>query len=94
MCRGRHEDAKVGGTFRMSIQDFSSGHTRSLGGEDLELVQNERIRYTDEFDDPNLPGVLQLTVSMKPGSCRADLPIEREGLPEGVPVEIDGGICG
>ena len=64
-----HLEAKVGGTFRMSFTNFGSGSSHSFGGEYLELVPNERIRHTDKFDDPNLPGEMQVTISLKPVSC-------------------------
>ena len=63
-CQVQHLDARVGGTFRMSFTNFSSGHGHSFGGEYLELVPHERLRYTDKFDDPNLPGEIQVTVSL------------------------------
>ena len=68
--RVHHLDAKVGGTFKMSFTNFSTGTSHSFGGEYLELVPHERIRYTDRFDDPNLPGVIQVTVTLKKVSCR------------------------
>src|SRR5476649_1748824 len=68
-CNVEHLDARVGGTFRMSFRNFSTGNGHSFGGEYVELVPGELIRYTDKFDDPNLPGVLQVTVSLKPVTC-------------------------
>src|SRR5476649_2000138 len=68
-CTVEHMDARVGGTFRMSFRNFSGGNGHSFGGEYLELVPGQLIRYTDKFDDPNLPGVLQVTVSLKPVTC-------------------------
>jgi uncharacterized protein YndB with AHSA1/START domain len=69
-CAVHHMDPRVGGTFRMSFHNFSTGHGHAFGGEYLELVPNERIRYTDKFDDPNLPGQMEVEVSLKP-SCAA-----------------------
>ena len=80
-------DAKVGGVYRMSFTNFTTGHGHSFGGEYLELVPHERIRYTGRFDDPNLPGVMQTTVSLRPVFCGAELSIEQEGIPEVIPVE-------
>lgn len=82
-----HMDAKVGGTFKMSFTNFTSGHSHSFGGEYLELVPFERIRYTDKFDDPNLPGEILATVSFKQVSCGTELHVVQEGLPEIIPVE-------
>jgi uncharacterized protein YndB with AHSA1/START domain len=82
-----HLDAKVGGTFKMSFTNFTSGHGHSFGGEYLELVPNERIRHTDKFDDPNLPGEMQVTVSLKKVFCGTELTILQEGLPEVIPTE-------
>jgi uncharacterized protein YndB with AHSA1/START domain len=77
----------VGGTFRMSFINFSSGQTHSFGGEYLELVPHERIRYTDKFDDPNLPGLIEVTVQLKKVSCGTELHIVQEGVPEMIPAE-------
>jgi uncharacterized protein YndB with AHSA1/START domain len=82
-----HLDAKVGGTFKMSFTNFSTGKGHSFGGEYLELVPHERIRYTDKFDDPNLPGEMQTTVTLKKVSCGTELNIVQEGVPEVIPVE-------
>ena len=68
-CSVQHFEAKVGGTFKMSFSNFSSGNAHSFGGEYLELVPNEKIRYTDTFDDPNLPGMMQVTVRCRPSSA-------------------------
>ncbi len=83
-----HLEAKVGGRSRMSFTNFSTGQRHSFGGEYLELVPNERIRYTDQFDDPNLPGEMQTTVSLKPVSCGTELSIAQEGVPEAIPPEM------
>lgn len=80
-------DAKVGGTYKMSFTNFSSGNSHSFGGEYLELVPNERIRHTDKFDDPNLPGEMQTTISLKKVSCGTELNVVQEGIPSMIPVE-------
>ena len=82
-----HMDAKVGGTFKMSFTNFTSGKSHSFGGEYLELVPNERIRYTDKFDDPNLPGVMKVTVVLKQVSCGTEVSIVQEGVPEVIPAD-------
>lgn len=81
-------EARVGGTFKMSFHNFSTGHEDSFGGEYLELVSNELIRYTDKFDDPNLPGEIRVTVKLKPVSCGTELHIVQTGIPEVIPVEM------
>ena len=86
-CKVHHMDAKVGGTFKMSFTNFSTGNGHSFGGEYLEIVPNERIRYTDRFDDPNLPGVIEVTVQLKPVSCGTEVHIEQANLPAAIPVE-------
>src|SRR5450432_4125363 len=86
-CTVHHMDARVGGTFRMSFQNFSSGNGHSFGGEYIELVPNERIRYTNKFEDPNLPGVLEVTVVLKPVLCGTELSITQSGFPDVVPLE-------
>jgi len=78
----------VGGTFRMSFENFSTGSGHAFGGEYLELVPGELIRYTDKFDDPNLPGEIQVRVSIKPVLCGSELTIVQEGIPEIIPVEM------
>ncbi|MGE3512063.1 MAG: SRPBCC family protein [Vicinamibacterales bacterium] len=83
-----HMDAKVGGTFRMSFRNFSTGNGHSFGGEYLELNPHERIRYTDKFDDPNMPGVMQVTVTLKPVICGTDLTVIQAGLPDAIPLEM------
>jgi uncharacterized protein YndB with AHSA1/START domain len=86
-CKVHHLDARVGGSFRMSFTNFTTGQGHSFGGEYLELVPHERIRYTDTFDDPNLPGVMQVTVSLRAVSCGTELDIVQEGIPEVIPLE-------
>lgn len=82
-----HLDAKVGGTYKMSFTNFTSGHSHSFGGSYLELVPNERIVHTDKFDDPNLPGEMRVTISLKAVSCGTELNIVQEGIPEVIPTE-------
>jgi uncharacterized protein YndB with AHSA1/START domain len=82
-----HLDATVGGTFKMSFTNFTSGHGHTFGGEYLELVPNERIRHTDKFDDPNLPGEMHVTVSLRSVSCGTELHVLQEGIPEAIPTE-------
>ena len=86
-CKVYHLDAKVGGTHKMSFTNFTTGHCHSFGGEYLELVPHERIRYTDKFDDPNLPGKLQVTVTLKKVSVGTELNIVQEGVPDVIPPE-------
>jgi uncharacterized protein YndB with AHSA1/START domain len=82
-----HMDAKVGGSYKMSFTNFSTGKSHSFGGEYLELVPHERIRYSDRFDDPNLPGEIQTTITLKKVSCGTELNILQEGVPEVIPAE-------
>ena len=82
-----HMDAKVGGTYKMSFTNFSTGKSHSFGGEYLELMAYERIRYTDRFDDPNLPGEMHTTVTLKKVSCGTELNIVQEGVPDVIPAE-------
>jgi uncharacterized protein YndB with AHSA1/START domain len=82
-----HMDARVGGTFKMSFTNFTTGKSHSFGGEYLELAPHERIRYTDEFDDPSLPGKIQTTITLKKVSCGTDLNIVQEGVPGVIPEE-------
>jgi uncharacterized protein YndB with AHSA1/START domain len=87
-CKVHHLDARAGGTFKMSFENFSTGNGHSFGGEYLELVPGELIRYTDKFDDPNLPGEMQVTVSLKPVSCGTDVHIVQQGIPSVIPTEM------
>ena len=82
-----HIDARVGGTYTMSFTNFSTGHSHSFGGAYLELLPNERIRHTDKFDDPNFPGEMQTTISIRQVSCGTELDIVQEGIPEAIPPE-------
>jgi uncharacterized protein YndB with AHSA1/START domain len=82
-----HLDPQVGGTHKMSFTNFSTGRSHSFGGTYLELVPHERIRYTDQFDDPNLPGAMQTTITLKKVSCGTELNIVQEGIPDVIPPE-------
>ena len=82
-----HLDASVGGTYRMSFTNFSTGHSHAFGGTYLELVPNQRICHTDSFDDSNLPGEMRTTISLAPVSCGTELNVVQEGIPEVIPVE-------
>ena len=83
-----HMDAKVGGTYKMSFTNFTTGRSHSFGGKYLELVRHERIRHTDKFDDPNLPGEMQTTVTLKKVSCGTELNVVQQGVPDAIPVEM------
>lgn len=87
-CSVHHLDAKVGGTFRMSFTNFTTGNGHSFGGEYLELVPSQRISYTDKFDDPNLPGMMKTTVKLRQVSCGTEINIVQEGIPEAIPPEM------
>ena len=83
-----HEmDARVGGTYRMAFTNFTTGRSHSFGGKYLELVPHERICYTDQFDDPNLPGAMRTSITLRAVVCGTELNIVQEGLPEAIPVE-------
>lgn len=82
-----HMEAKIGGTFKMSFTNFTTGKSHSFGGQYLELVPHEQIRYTDNFDDPNLPGEIRVTVTLKKVSCGTDVNIVQEGVPDVIPAE-------
>lgn len=87
-CTVHHMEPKPGGTFRMSFTNFTTQQGHSFGGEYLELVPDELLRYTDRFDDPNLPGVLQVTIALKAVACGTELSIVQEGIPDAIPVEM------
>ena len=87
-CKVHHLDAKVGGTFKMSFTNFGTGNGHSFGGEFLELVPHERLRYTDKFDDPNLKGEITVTVILKKVSCGTEVNIEQAGVPAVIPAEM------
>ena len=86
-CKVHHKDAKVGGTYKMSFTNFTTGKAMSFGGKYLELVPGERLRYTDVFDDPNLPGEIEVTVTLKKVSCGTELNIVQAGVPAVIPAE-------
>jgi len=83
-----HVDAKVGGTHKMSFTNFGTGRSHSFGGTHLELVPHERIRYNDQFDDPNLPGQMQVTITLKEVLCGTELEVVQEGIPAVIPPEM------
>ena len=87
VCTVHQFEGKVGGPYRMSFRNFTTGRSHSFGGEFLELVPNERLRYTDQFDDPNMPGVIRVTVDLKKVSVGTEVNIVQEGIPDAIPVE-------
>ena len=87
-CRVHHLDARVSGSFRMSFRNFSNGQEHSFGGEYLELLPGTLIRYTDRFDDPNLPGAMHVTVALKSVLCGTEVTVVQDGIPEMIPVEM------
>lgn len=86
-CKVHELNAKVGGTYKMSFTNFTTGKSHSFGGKYLELIPNKRIRYSDRFDDPNLPGEMLTTVTLKAVSCGTEMNIVQEGIPEAIPLE-------
>lgn len=86
-CKVHHMDVKVGGTFKMSFANFTTGKSHSFGGTYLELVPHERIRYTDTFDDPNLPGEMRVTITLKPVSCGTEASFVQDNVPAVIPPE-------
>jgi len=86
-CTVHQFEGKVGGSFKMSFRNFTTGHSHSFGGKYLELVPGERLRYVDKFDDPNLPGEMQVTVTLKKVLVGTDLTVIQEGIPDAIPVE-------
>jgi uncharacterized protein YndB with AHSA1/START domain len=82
-----HIDARVGGSYKMSFTNFATGKSHSFGGQYVELTPHERIRYTDRFDDPSLPGAMNVTIELKPVSCGTELNITQEGIPDVIPAE-------
>ena len=87
-CKVHQMDARVGGTFRMSFENFSTGNGHAFGGEYLELLPHQRIRYTNVFDDPNLPGQMVTTITLAPVLCGTELNAVQEGIPAAIPVEM------
>jgi uncharacterized protein YndB with AHSA1/START domain len=87
-CEVHHFEARVGGTFRMTFHNFTSGSSHAFGGEYLELIPHERIRYVDKFEDPTLVGLLEVTVSLKPVLCGTEVTIRQSGIPEEIPIEM------
>lgn len=86
-CKVHHLEAKLGGTYKMSFTNFTSGHSHSFGGAYLELVPNQRIVHTDQFDDPNLPGEMQTTLTLREVFCGTELSVVQEGIPAMIPPE-------
>jgi uncharacterized protein YndB with AHSA1/START domain len=88
VCKVHNLDAKVGGSFKMSFTNFSTGNGHSFGGEYLEIIPNELLKYTDQFDDPNLPGQMITTIQLKSVICGTELFVTQEGIPESIPTEM------
>jgi uncharacterized protein YndB with AHSA1/START domain len=88
VCKVHAMDAKVGGTYKMSFLNFSTGNSHSFGGEYLEIVPHEKLKYTDRFDDPNLPGEMITTVTLRAVSCGTELFVTQEGIPAAIPAEM------
>lgn len=86
-CTVHHMEAKVGGTFKASFRNFTNGQSHSFGGEFIELVPHEKVRYTDKFDDPNLPGTMSVTVTLKAVSVGTELNVVQEGIPDPIPTD-------
>ncbi|AZO30997.1 MULTISPECIES: SRPBCC family protein [unclassified Mesorhizobium] len=86
-CTVHHFEAKVGGNFKMSFRNFTTGDSHSFGGDYVELVPGELVRYTDKFDDPNLPGEMQVTVTLKKVSVGTEMEITQAGIPDAIPAE-------
>ena len=87
-CTVHHMDVRVGGTFKMSFTNFTTQHSHSFGGEYLELTPNQSLRYTDRFDDPDLPGVMQIAVTLKQVSCGTEIGVVQDGIPDVIPLEM------
>ncbi len=87
-CKVHHLDAKVGGTYKMSFTNFTTGKSHSFGGKYIELVENKSIRYSDQFDDPNMPGEMITTITIKQVSCGSDVTIVQENVPDAIPPEM------
>lgn len=87
-CKVHHLDARVGGGYKMSFTNFTTGDSHSFGGEYLELVPNERIKHSDKFDDPNMPGNMMTTITLKKVLCGTELNVTQEGIPDAIPPEM------
>lgn len=87
-CKVHHMDAKVGGTYKMSFTNFTTGQSHSFGGKYIELIPNQRMRYTDKFDDPNMAGEMLTTIELKKVSCGTELTVVQEGIPAAIPPEM------
>jgi uncharacterized protein YndB with AHSA1/START domain len=88
VCKVHSLDATVGGSYKMSFTNFTTGNSHSFGGEYLEIIPNELLKYTDQFDDPNLPGQMITTIRLKPVLCGTELVATQEGIPEAIPTEM------
>jgi len=88
ICKVHNIDAKIGGTYKMSFTNFTSGKSHSFGGEYLEIVTNELLKYTDQFDDPNLPGQMITTIQLKSVLCGTELFVSQENIPSAIPTEM------
>lgn len=88
LCKVHHKDFKLGGTYKMTFTNFTTGNSNSFGGEYLEIIPNELLIYTDEFDDPNLPGKMITTIQFKKVSCGTELFVKQEGIPDSIPTEM------
>lgn len=87
-CLVHQLDARVGGVHKMAFRNFGTGHSHNFGGEYLELIPNQKIRYSDRFDDPSLPGDMQTSVTLRQVSCGTEITIRQEGIPEAIPTEM------
>jgi uncharacterized protein YndB with AHSA1/START domain len=87
-CKVHHIDPKVGGTYKMSFTNFTTGQSHAFGGKYLELVPGKRLRYSDKFEDPNMPGEIMVTIDLKKVACGTEINIAQEGLPDMIPVEM------
>lgn len=88
VCKIDGIDAKIGGTYKMSFTNFSTGNSHSFGGKYLEIIPNELLKFTDQFDDPNLPGQMITTIQLKSVSCGTELFVTQEGIPDAIPIEM------
>src|SRR5882672_7977433 len=87
-CKVHHMDVKVGGTYKMSFTNFTTGQSHSFGGKYIELVPGKRLHYTDQFEDPNLPGEIKVTIELKKVICGTELSVVQEGIPSAIPTEM------